>query len=108
MPPAARILRFRALALPPSSSAPPSAPQAASASTSSARPSSTTPSQAPPQTTQKSPPPLPQNQSRFPWPCPPYELGCKRTESRKLANRETGESQNPRLGANPTFQKLCD
>src|SRR5271156_875062 len=102
-PRAAPTRRHDAPAKPPPAAAPPSVAPAAPASNASAKPDSTTPAPAPPHRRQRSLPPLPQIRIRFPWPCPPYELGCKRTKSRKVANRGKHQSQIASPTFNPTF-----
>src|SRR6204780_640801 len=106
-PPAAATHCRQATAKPPPSGAPASAPPGAPASISSAKPDSATPSPAPLQTTQKSLPLPPQIRFRFPWPNPPYELGCTRTKSRKVANRGTQHAPNADRSPIPTFSTGC-
>src|SRR5271156_6516814 len=106
-PRAAPTRLHHAPAKPSPAAAQPSAALAAPASNASARPNLTTPSPAPPHTKRRSLPPPPQIRFRFPWPCPPYELGCKRTKSRKVANRTNRRSHNACGSLNPTFSTLC-
>src|SRR5271156_6325119 len=94
-------------AKPSPAAAQPSAALAAPALNASAKPDSTTPSLAPPHRRQRSLPPPPQIRFRFPWPSPPCELGCKRSKSRKVANRGTQQSKSASSSPNPTFSTAC-
>src|SRR5271163_3573143 len=105
-PRAAPTRLHHAPAKPSPAAAPPSVAPAAPASNASAKPDSTTPAPAPPHRRQRSLPPLPQIRIRFPWPCPPYELGCKRTKSRKVANRGKHQSQIASLRSTQHSQHL--
>src|SRR5271170_2773228 len=106
MPRAAPTRRHDAPAKPPPAAAPPSVAPAAPALNASAKPDSTTPDPAPPHRRQRSLPLPPQIRFRFPWPCPPCELGCKRTKSRKVANRGKDQSQIASLRSTQHSQHL--